>query len=74
MDDVRLGSLRVALLVQTPGKECTSVESLSGQHMGASVPLRRELPTTVTKLPFLSCANCYTGIRSSFIIQLQHLC
>lgn len=35
----RLGSLRVPLLIQTPGEECTSLEALSGQQMGASVPL-----------------------------------
>lgn len=36
---VRLGSLRVPLLIQTPGEECASLEALSGQQVGASVPL-----------------------------------
>lgn len=53
MDGVRLGSLRVAFLVQTPGKEYSSLESLSGQWMGTSVPLRRELPATITHCLFL---------------------
>ena len=50
---MRLGSLSVASLIGAPGKQHISLESVSSQQMGASVPLRRESPTTITRHLFL---------------------
>lgn len=49
----RLGSISVTSLIQTPGKQHTALESVSGWHMGASAPLRRELSATITHRLFL---------------------
>jgi len=50
---MRLDSLSVTSLTQVPGKRDTSRDSVSSQQMGASVWLRRELPTAVTHCLFL---------------------
>jgi len=53
VDCTRLGSLLVTSLIRAPGKQHTSLETASGQQMGASIPLRRKSPTTVTHRLFL---------------------
>jgi len=50
---IRLGSLLMMPLIPAPGKEHTSPESVPGRQTGASVPLRRESPTTITHCLFL---------------------
>ena len=44
-----LGSLLMTFLIRAPGKQHTSLESATGWQMGASIALRRELPTTITR-------------------------
>lgn len=44
-------SLLVISLIRAPGKQQTSLKS--GWWMGTSVPLRRELPTTILHCLFL---------------------
>lgn len=48
-----LGSLLIIFLIQAIGKQQASLDHVSGQQMGASVPLRKELPTTTTHCLFL---------------------
>lgn len=53
VDCTRLGSLSVTSLTQASSKQHPSLESASIQQMGASVPLRRESPNTITCHLFL---------------------
>ena len=53
MDCTRLDSLLVTSLIWAPRKQHASLDSASGRQMGASVPLRRESPTTITHRLFL---------------------
>jgi len=50
---MRLGSLSVTSLLRAPSKQHISLQTVSGWHMGAWVPLRRESPTTITCHLFL---------------------
>jgi len=49
----RLGSFLVTSLIQAPGKQHTSLESVSGRQMGACECLGRESPTAITRRLFL---------------------
>jgi len=50
---MRLGSLSVTSPIRAPSKQHTFPESVSGWQMGASVPLRRGSPSTITHCFFL---------------------
>lgn len=50
-------------LTWAPGRQQTSLRVGSGRHIGPSVPLRRELPTTITLLSFLVEAVLRCGVN-----------
>jgi len=50
--------------MQAPGRQHTSLQVRLCLHMGPSIPLRREQPTTITLLSFLSEAVSRCGDNS----------
>jgi len=51
-------------LTQVPGRQQTSLWDGSGWHIGLSVPLRRELPTTITLLFFFTGAVIMRSLKT----------
>lgn len=58
-------------LIRAPGKQQTFLKSGSGQQMGASVPLRRESPATITCNLFLVGLIDTKGADQSCLTQLH---